>query len=98
MRDHFTDFQKKGVAILGVSFDTPADNAAFARTEHFPFRLLSDTNRELAAAVGAADSSAQALPRRISYLVGPDGKVLRAYAEVKPTTHAQEVLRDLPAR
>jgi peroxiredoxin Q/BCP len=97
LRDHFAEFQKQGVEILGVSFDTPKDNAAFASAEHFPFRLLSDGNRELAAAVGAADSSAQPLPRRISYLVGPDGKVLRVYAGVNPTTHAQEVLQDLPA-
>ena len=46
-------------------------------------------------AVGAADSAQQPVARRISYLIGPDGKVLRVYGAVTPATHADEVLRDL---
>ena len=35
--------------------------------------------------------------KRVSYLVGGDGKVLRAYPDVDPASHAQEVLRDYRA-
>lgn len=35
--------------------------------------------------------------KRVSYLVGGDGRVLKAYPEVDPATHAQEVLRDYRA-
>jgi len=42
------------VTILGASFDTPADNAAFARKYSFPFPLLSDPDRTLALAYGAS--------------------------------------------
>jgi peroxiredoxin Q/BCP len=95
LRDSFADFQSKGVEILGVSFDDPAANAAFVKAESFPFRLLSDRGRVLAVAVGAADSADQPVARRISYLVGPDGKVRRAYGTVTPAAHAGEVLKDL---
>jgi thioredoxin-dependent peroxiredoxin len=31
--------------ILGVSFDTPAENKAFAEKYHFNFPLICDTDR-----------------------------------------------------
>jgi peroxiredoxin Q/BCP len=96
LRDNFPALHAAGVQILGVSFDEPEQNAAFVREYQFPFRLLSDSDRMLAAAVGAADSRDQATARRISYLIGPDGKVLHAYDAVNPATHAQQVLADVP--
>jgi len=91
-------FQRRGVEILGVSFDEPKANAEFAALQGFPFRLLSDTERRLAVVVGAAESPSQPVAARISYLVGPDGKVLQAYPNVDPETHASQVLSDLPQR
>jgi peroxiredoxin Q/BCP len=94
LRDRHAQFQAAGVEVLGISFDPPERNAQFVAEQSFPFRLLSDDGT-LAVAVGAADSSGQKTPRRVSYLVGPDGKVLRAYDEVKPATHAEQVLADV---
>jgi len=45
--------------------------------------------------VGAADSAATPVARRISYLVGPDGKVRAVYGNVTPASHAKDVLADL---
>jgi peroxiredoxin Q/BCP len=96
LKDRYADFQTRKVEIFGVSFDRPAENAAFVEEQGFPFRLLSDTDRSLAVAVGAATSREQPVASRISYLVGPDGKVLKAYPKVDPPAHAREVLADLP--
>jgi len=95
LRDQYAAFQAKGVEIVGVSFDDPAANAAFVAAEAFPFRLLSDDKRTLAVAVGAADSTAQPVARRISYVVGPHGTVVRVYESVTPAAHAGQVLGDL---
>jgi len=97
LRDNFAAFGKAGIEILGASFDDPDKNAEFIKKEHFPFRLLSDSKHELAVAVGAADSPSRLWARRISYLVGPDGKVLKAYSDVDPAKHAAEVLADIAA-
>jgi thioredoxin-dependent peroxiredoxin len=97
LRDSFAQFQAARVEILGVSFDTPAANKAFVDAERFPFRLLSDTDRTLAVAVGAADTATEPVARRISYLVGPDGRVRAVYGAVVPATHARDVLGDLRA-
>jgi peroxiredoxin Q/BCP len=97
LRDRIAEFRTRGVEVIGVSFDTPERNAEFVRAESFPFRLLSDGDHALAIAVGAARSASQSAATRISYLVGPDGRVRRAYAEVSPASHAGQVLDDLDA-
>lgn len=94
LRDEHEKLLAAGVTVLGVSFDAPESNAEFVLAESLPFRLLSDRERTLAIAVGAASSSSAFFAKRISYLVGPDGKVRKAYADVDPATHAAEVLAD----
>ena len=95
LRDSHSEFTRLGVVVLGVSFDSPEKNAAFIAENGFPFRLLSDRDKSLAIAVGAADSAKRLFARRVSYLVGGDGKVLRAYPQVDPSVHARQVLDDL---
>jgi peroxiredoxin Q/BCP len=97
LRDNYAAFQELGVAVVGVSFDSPETNARFAEEQHFPFPLLSDKDRALAVKVGAADSPSALFARRISYLVGADGRVLKVYEKVSPAEHAKEVLADLRA-
>ena len=82
--------------MLGVSYDSPEKNRRFAERNALPFRLLSDRDHEVAKSVGAARTLIP-LAKRISYLVGADGKVLVAYPKVDPATHAQEVLEDYRA-
>ncbi len=85
--------QRLGITVVGVSYDTPEKNRAFAAKNGLPFRLLSDRDRELAKAVGAARALLP-VPKRVSYLIGPDGTILEAYPDVDPKTHAAEVIAD----
>jgi thioredoxin-dependent peroxiredoxin len=94
LRDNYAVLQTAGVEVLGVSFDEPVANKKFVVAEELPFRLLSDTDRTLAVAVGAADSTDARTAKRISYLVGPDGKILKAYDDVDPSVHAMQVVAD----
>jgi len=81
--------------ILGASFDTAEDNAAFARKFSLPFPLLCDTDKSLALAYGAADDRSARTPRRVSCLIDEQGRVLRYYAQVSAREHVGEVLQDL---
>ncbi len=94
-RDSWAEVQALGLAVFGVSYDTPAKNRAFAEKYGLQFPLLSDGERALAEQVGAA--GLLPVPSRISYLVGADGLVLKAYPSVAPDEHAREVLADLRA-
>ncbi|MCA8974668.1 MAG: redoxin domain-containing protein [Planctomycetes bacterium] len=68
MRDQFAEFEKLGVAVLGVSFDDRAANAAFRGQHELPFPLLCDAGHELAIAYGAADAAAR-MPKRKAVLI-----------------------------
>ena len=82
------------MSVVGVSYDKPESNRKWAEKNDLPFKLLSDREKTLAKAVGAARSMLP-LPKRISYRIGDDGAVLVAYPDVKPGDHAVEVLADL---
>jgi thioredoxin-dependent peroxiredoxin len=84
--------------VLGASFDTVEDNRAFAETEHFGFRLLSDVDRKVGRAYEANRPDADplaSLPLRVSYLIDPAGVIRRSYTVSDTAGHAAEVLADL---
>lgn len=84
--------------MLGASFDTVEENRAFAEAESFGFRLLSDVDRTVGRAYGATrgdDDPLASLPKRVSYLIDPDGVIRRAYTVSDTAGHATEVLADL---
>lgn len=81
--------------ILGVSFDSEADNRAFAEKFEFPYRLLSDPDRAAALAYGACDSVSDAYPRRITYVIGADGRIEQAIDTQDPAAQAGEILESL---
>ena len=93
-RDRIQDFNDKNAVILGLSFDSTDDNRAFKEKFEFPYDLLSDTDKSVSVSFGAATND-QEKASRVSVLIGPDGKIAKAYAEVKPADHPDQVLADL---
>jgi peroxiredoxin Q/BCP len=84
--------------IIGASFDTPAENRAFATDQEFPFRLLSDVDRSVGAAYGVTRGPGEKFaefPKRYSFLIGPDGVIRQAYDVTDVARHADVVLADL---
>jgi len=71
------------------------ENAAFASRFRFPFPLLCDTQRAVGLAYGACDDAQAPSARRISYIIGPDGRVKKAYGKVDASSHPAQVLADL---
>jgi peroxiredoxin Q/BCP len=83
------------VIVLGASFDSVEDNAAFARKYDFKFPLLCDVERTLAIAYGACKDPRARHPARMSVLIGEQGVITRIYDAVNPRDHASQVLVDL---
>lgn len=81
--------------VIGISCDSPADNRAFKAKFDFPYDLLSDEDRSVSMAYGAADSPEQGYPARISYLIDPQGRIAKVYDKVVPAEHPDQVLADL---
>ena len=78
-----------------MSFDTVEDNRAFREKFDLPFSLLCDTDKQLGIACGAAADASASHPKRITVVIGPDGKVRHVYPDVKPADHPQQVLTEL---
>ena len=81
--------------ILGVSFDTVAENEAFARKFRFPFPLLCDTSRELGMMYGACDTPDASSAKRITYVIDPDGMIRQVHGKVNAGKHPEELLHTL---
>ena len=96
-RDLTAEFKRADAHILGISFDSEKANAAFARKYHFEFPLLCDTDHSIGLAYGACESLDAGFARRISYLIDPQGKIVRAYEKVDTARHAKQVLEDVLA-
>jgi peroxiredoxin Q/BCP len=88
-------FDELGCVVLGASFDPPIENQAFGSRYGLPFRLLSDLDRRVAMAFGAAAGPDDRFARRVAHLVAPDGTVARSYEVDDPEFFAERVLDDL---
>lgn len=93
LRDEKAALDAASAVVLGVSTDDNAAHRQFAQDQGLPFLLLPDTERSLAEAYGVG--STMGMSKRVTYLIGPDGKIARVYPSVNPEEHADELLRDL---
>jgi peroxiredoxin Q/BCP len=95
-RDNIFAFDEAGVAILGVSLDDVASQKDFAEKYHLPFPLLSDAKQEVAGSYGVLTTFRDTpVASRQTFVIDPEGRVAKHYAQVNPETHTQQVLEDL---
>ena len=96
-RDAFSQFKKKGIAVLGVSPDSEAKHQKFVTKYNLPFPLLADTDRSIAEAYGVWGEK-KFMGRtymgvhRTTFLIDEKGKIKKIFEKVKPEDHANEVL------
>ena len=91
--------------MIGASFDTVEEQLAFAEAEKFGFALISDADRSIGRRYQAErepgeDYYEYGLPRRITYLIDPEGRIAAAYdlSGQDLAGHAAQVLADIAAR
>jgi peroxiredoxin len=98
-RDSLAEFGAVGASVLGISAQTPAEQAEFAEREHIPFPLLADPGLRLAEALRLPtfEVEGMTLYRRLT-LVARQGRIVKAFYPVfPPDRNAAEVLAWLRA-
>jgi peroxiredoxin Q/BCP len=90
-------FHKAGTEILGISADPVKKQDAFKKKHKLALSLLSDETHEMLEAYGVwGEKSMYGRTymgiARTTYLIGPDGRIAKAWHKVKVTGHAEEVL------
>ena len=99
-RDDYSAYLKAGVVILGISPDSSSSHAKFKTKYHLPFTLLADEDHQVCQLYGVwgiknSYGRQHEGVFRTSYLISPDGKIQKVFANVKPADHSVEVLAAL---
>jgi len=99
-RDGYGAYKKAGVEILGVSPDSPASHARFKEKYSLPFTLLADEGHKVCEIYGVwgpkkfAGKSYEGV-LRTTFLINPEGKIIKVFENVKPDGHSDEILAAL---
>ena len=100
IRDVWTELEKKGAVVLGVSPDPPKKHVKFKDKHGLPFTLLSDETHEVAEQYGTwVEKSMYGKTylgmERSTFVIDADGVVTKIMRKVKPANHADDVLAAL---
>lgn len=96
-RDSYDELLARDAIILGLSKDDEKSHKAFESKHDLPFPLLSDVSGNSIKAYDAWGKKMfgkEGILRR-TYIINPEGDVVKVYGRVTPLGHAQDVLKDL---
>jgi peroxiredoxin Q/BCP len=90
------EFEAAGAAVCGISVNDSTSHAAFARKYSLPYALLTDRDGATARRFGSLlDLVFVRFARRNTFLVDPQGRIVKSYLGVNPAQNARDVLADL---
>jgi peroxiredoxin Q/BCP len=89
-RDRLGDLQKDNVEVIGVSFDSAGSHQKFIAEYKLNFRLLADADGKIADAYGVR-MEGKSMAKRVSFLIGLDGKIVHVTDAGNPDTHFNEM-------
>jgi thioredoxin-dependent peroxiredoxin len=92
--------EKAGAIVLGISADKPQAQKKFQDKYDLPYTLLADVDKKVCEAFGVIKEKNMYGKKvmgiaRMTFLIGPDGKIKHVFDKVKPDEHAEEVLEVL---
>jgi len=95
-RDNIYAIRGAGAEVVGISVDSVAEQKKFSDKYQLPFTLLSDSEGATCDAYGVLRSFAGTeVANRESFLINPEGVIVKHYQRVDPDSHTQEVIADL---
>ena len=95
-RDNIYAIRGAGAEVVGISVDSVEVQKKFSDKYKLPFTILSDTGGETSDDYGVLRSfGSMEVANRESFLVNPEGIVVKHYKEVSPDSHTQDVIADL---
>jgi thioredoxin-dependent peroxiredoxin len=91
LRDKMTGLKQHDVEVIGVSFDDAASHRQFIFKYNLNFPLLTDTGGEIADAYGVRMGPGKKMDRRVSYLIGLNGRIMHVTDSPDPAVHLREM-------
>lgn len=95
-KDNYEKLQAMNTEVLGISLDDAESHRQFIAEHNLPFNLLVDSDKVMSRAYGVDGGAAFfSYAKRQTFIVNPDGIIVKHFQEVDPDTHVQEVLTAL---
>ncbi|MCS6956597.1 MAG: thioredoxin-dependent thiol peroxidase [Patescibacteria group bacterium] len=99
-RDFYQEIKKINGVVIGISADNPSSHKKFAQKHNLNFILLSDIEKKVIKqyqAWGKKKFLGKEFEEilRITYLINPQGEIVKKYEKVKPEIHAKEIIEDI---
>jgi peroxiredoxin Q/BCP len=86
-------YEAANAVIVGVSVDTPDSHKQFCTKEGLTFRLLADPAHKVVDEYGSLGSyNGITIAQRNTFLIDPQGKIVKVWTKVDPSHHSEEVL------
>jgi len=100
IRDAYGEFERAGADVLGISPDSEKSHVKFKSKYDLPFTLLADPDHTVAEEYGVWGEKKYMGRKymginRSTFVIGKDGNVAKVMHNVKPATHADDVLAAL---
>lgn len=97
LRDARDDIMALGAEVVGVSRDDASSHEKFKAHHSLNFTLLSDPDHTVMDAYGAWGKKMFGVEGvlRKTFIINPDGQVVKAYGRVTPIGHGEQVLADI---
>jgi peroxiredoxin Q/BCP len=96
IRDNIYAFKAIGAEVVGISVDDVKSHQEFSSKYKLPFTILADLGGKTSESYGVLrDYKMTQIASRQTFLVNPDGTIVKHYPEVDPDTHTELVLTDL---
>ena len=100
IRDAYGEFEQAGAVVLGVSPDSEGSHVKFKDKYGLPFTLLADSDHTVAEQYGVWGERTFAGKtymgvQRSTFVIDAAGNVKKVMHDVKPATHADDVLAAL---
>ena len=100
IRDHRPDYDAANAVVLGVSLDTVESHKTFCTKDSLTFKLLADPDHKVIDAYGVPlmAHGDMKFAQRDTFLISPDGKIVKVWTSVNPNTHSDDVLAEIQAQ
>lgn len=89
-------YRAANAVVLGVSVDSVDSHKQFCAKDSLSFTLLSDTDKKVVSEYGSLGSYGPLkIANRNTFLIDPQGKIVKVWTGVNPNNHSEEVLTAL---
>lgn len=98
--ENYSELQKKGFEVIGVSADSEARHQKFIDKYSLPFKLIADTELEVIKAYGVwglkkfMGKEYDGI-HRTTFVIGTDGNLEKVFTKVKTKDHTAQILEEL---